>query len=244
VANDGKAYTGRVTTNLAELLDKKDAVFHLGASYSNSTKNNSASVITIRSEGRGTDILKTAALNPGYDIERTGLEGAVTYGPVKLQTEWLQAKFEGDGVTPVVASGSAGDKDIKSWYVAANWMITGESYADVYKNGLFGNRLKPKASFDPRAGKHGWGAWEIGARYSKFDATDFVAADTADVHNAAGQNGEFNGAKSWTLGLKWIPSPNTRFLLNYIKTDMDCVAGFTCTNDEEKAMNLRAQFDF
>lgn len=244
VEHDGKSYTGRVTANFAELLDNKDAVFHLGAAYSNTTDNGSTKEISLRSEGRGTDILKTNTLNAGYDIKRTGLEGAVAYGPVKLQGEWLKAKFEGDGVANVVSGGTAGDKDIKAWYAAVNWMITGEKYADIYKNGLFSNRLKPKNEFNPKGNNFGWGAWEIGARYSKFDATDFVAADTVDVYDATGQNGEFNEAKSWTLGLKWIPSPNTRFLLNYVKTDMDCVAGFTCTNDEEKAMNLRAQFDF
>lgn len=248
---DGKSITGRATINIAELMDNKDAVFHLGAAYSDSTDNHDTTAIGIRSEGRGSDIFKSngfttiGATNSGYDLKRTGLEGAVAYGPVKFQTEWIKAEFEPDGNNRLVASAPLGeDKDIKAWYAAVNWMITGESYASVYKNGLFGGRMKPKSEFNPKKGNYGWGAWEVGARYSKLDASDFLAAETADVFNGTNENAKFDEAKAWTLGLKWIPSPNTRFLLNYVKTDMECISGFVCTEDEEKAINLRAQFDF
>jgi phosphate-selective porin OprO/OprP len=253
---DGKSVTGRATVNIAELMGNKDAVFHLGAAYSRSTDNDKTDAVSIRTEGRGTDIFKSNAFtgiaggaNNGYDLSRTGLEGAVAYGPVKFQTEWIKAEFEPDGNNSLVSGAPAGeDRDIKSWYAAVNWMITGESYASVYKDGMFGGRMKPKNEFNPKAGKYGWGAWEVGARYSKLDASDFLAAETADVFNGSkngiAENGKFDEAKAWTLGLKWIPSPNTRFLLNYVKTDMDCISGFVCTEDEEKAINLRAQFDF
>jgi phosphate-selective porin OprO/OprP len=249
---DGKAITGRATINIAELMDIKDAVYHLGVAYSDSSDNDSANAFSIRTEGRGADILKTtaptaiSATNKGYDLKRTGLEGAVAYGPVKFQSEWIKAEFEPDGNNRLVAGAPLGqDKDITAWYAAVNWMITGENYADVYKHGLFGGRMKPKNNFDPKNGKSGWGAWEIGARYSKLDASDFkLGAETADVFGATGENGKFNEADAWTIGLKWIPSPNTRFLLNYVTTDMDCVKGFVCTEDKEKAVNFRAQLDF
>jgi phosphate-selective porin OprO/OprP len=113
---------------------------------------------------------------------------------------------------------------------------------------LFGGRLKPKSEFSPSEGKYGWGAWEIGARYSKLDAKDFGSAQTNRVFITPGSStnnvSKFNEADAITLGLKWIPSPNVRYMLNYVMTDMDCVAGVACTNDEEKAVNLRAQIDF
>jgi phosphate-selective porin OprO/OprP len=131
-------------------------------------------------------------------------------------------------------------------------MITGENYADVYKGGMFGGRMKPKNNFDPKAGKWGTGAWEIGARYSKLDASDFKAADLVNAYGVnaaipaagiAAQN-KFNEVDAWTIGLKWIPSPNVRFMANYVTTSMDCAAGVVCTEDKEKAVNLRAQLDF
>ncbi|MDD2934464.1 MAG: porin [Methylotenera sp.] len=248
---DGKSVTGRATLNIAELMDIKDAVYHVGAAYSTSTDNHDQNAFEIRTEGRGTNIIKTnpptglSATNHGYDLKRTGLEGAVAYGQVKFQSEWIRAEFEPDGNTPLVGGAIAGKSaDITAWYAAVNWMITGESYADVYKGGLFGGRMKPKNNFDPKAGKWGAGAWEIGARYSKLDASDLTSAATTDVFNVTGENGKFNEADAWTIGLKWIPSPNVRFLANYVTTDMDCVKGFVCTEDKEKAVNLRAQIDF
>ena len=58
-----------------------------------------------------------------------------------------------------------------------------------------------------------------------------------------------NKASAWTLGLKWITTPDTRFSLNYIKTKFDSdviplnAPGNTAT-DEETAITLRAWFDF
>lgn len=251
VEADGKAYTGRVTANFAELMGNKDAVFHLGAAYSNSRENGNVTAFSMRSEGRGTNILTTngftaiGATNSGYDLKRTGLEGAVAYGPFKIQSEYIKAKFEPDANNLLMAGATAGeDYEIKAYNAAVTWMITGESYATTYKDGTFGGRMKPKNEF-VTPGAPGFGAWEVGVRYSKFDASDFnTAAMTADVFNATGANGEFNEAKSYTFGLKWIPNGNVRYLLNYVKTDMECITGFTCTDDEEKAINLRAQLDF
>ncbi|MDP2071012.1 OprO/OprP family phosphate-selective porin [Methylotenera sp.] len=256
---DGKSVTGRATVNIAEMMDNKEAVYHLGAAYSSTTDSDAINAIDIRTEGRGTSTVKTSPFtaigtaNSGYDLKRTGLEGAVAYGPVKLQGEWLKAKFEADGTQKLIAGGTAGDKDITAWYAAVNWMITGENYADVYKGGLFSGRMKPKSEFDPKNGKSGWGAWEIGARYSKLDASDFANGDLVNAYTGTGipttttgtaaQN-RFNEVDAWTLGLKWIPSPNTRLMLNYVKTNMDCATGVVCTEDSEKAVNLRAQVDF
>lgn len=255
---DGKSVTGRATINIAELMDNKDAVYHLGAAYSSTTDSDANNAIDIRTEGRGASTVKTnafstiGAANSGYDLKRTGLEGAVAYGPVKVQGEWLKAKFEADGNNNLLTNLSPDDKDITAWYAAVNWMITGESYADTYKDGMFGGRMKPKNDFDPKNGKSGWGAWEIGARYSKLDASDFKAADLVNAYGVsaaipkagtAAQN-KFNEVDAWTIGLKWIPSPNLRFLANYVTTSMDCASGVVCTEDKEKAVNLRAQVDF
>ncbi|NOU39717.1 MAG: hypothetical protein HOO85_00415 [Methylotenera sp.] len=267
---DGKSVTGRVTVNIAEMLDNKEAVFHLGAAYSSTTDSDQVNAIDIRTEGRGTSTVKTeaftgiSATNSGYDLKRAGLEGAVAYGPVKFQSEWIRAEFDPVNGKPLITKpattspvaaavpGTLGSKDITAWYAAVNWMITGENYADVYKGGLFSGRMKPKNEFDPKNGKSGWGAWEIGARYSKLDASDFQRGDLVSAYGAttgvaksgtSSQN-KFNEVDAWTIGLKWIPSPNVRFMANYVTTNMDCAANVVCTEDKEKAVNLRTQIDF
>jgi phosphate-selective porin OprO and OprP len=58
-------------------------------------------------------------------------------------------------------------------------------------------------------------------------------------------------ARAWTVGVKWIVNPNTRFLLNYVTTkfDNDITVSqrnpsASATTGDEKALMLRGQFDF
>lgn len=58
-------------------------------------------------------------------------------------------------------------------------------------------------------------------------------------------------ADAWTVGVKWIDNPNTRFLLNYIRTNFDntitvtpSAPGTPTQTDKESAITFRGQFDF
>ena len=144
---------------------------------------------------------------------------------------------------------ASNNKDISAWYVNASYMLTGESYASSYKGGAM-DRMSPKADF-LGLGSPGWGAWEIGVRYSKFDAKDF---DT----NSTTVNGltqlSSNDVDSYTAGIKWITDPNTRFMLNYVYTDFNkhitgsladtVTTSGVAAHKNENAINMRAQFDF
>lgn len=245
IREDSKDVIAHVDTNIAEIMGMKDSVIHLGASYANGDLP-AAAVGSQRTEGRGASFFGATAFNGGLpgsgtgtkntmERTRTGLEAAYTYGPFKAQAEWAKANFDGKTSTNV-----SYDRDITASYVEALWLITGESYADSYKGGKF-DRIRPKNDFNPSGS--GWGALEAGLRFSKFDASEFKTT------NAAGTGvltaGLTNEADSWTLGLKWLPTPNSRFLLNYVDTDFDTpVTVNGVTEDGEKAITLRAQFDF
>jgi len=251
ITNEGKAWTGRATVNIAELMENKDMIAHLGASYSDSQDNNNTSgtanstTVTLRSEGRGANVFQSAALRDGFDLKRTGLEGAFAYNQFKLQGEYMKAKYENDNGTLTTVKGSTGDsKDIKTWNAALTWLVTGEKYADSYKNGKF-DRIRPLNDFNPKStGGMNWGAWELGLRYTHLDATDWDPVDLSATINGA----KFNEAHAWTAGAKWIINPNTRFLFDYIDTSFDCASSTTAcpasVDDTEKAINVRAQFDF
>lgn len=242
---DAKDIILHADANLAEMMGNKDAVMHLGASYSNGDLP-PAATSTQRTEGRGVDFFKTTAPT-GTTMERTryGLEAALAYGPVKLQGEYSEAKFEGTN-----ASSVSYDKSLDASYVEALWLITGENYADSYKKGKF-DRIKPKNDFNP-SGKGGFGAIEFGVRYSKFDATDFdtvangATANTPVVTAASSSASYTNKADAYTVGLKWIPSPNARILLTYVKTNFDTpiVAINGETVNDEKVLMMRTQYDF
>lgn len=226
--NDGKDIGGRINGNLASLMGIKNAVIHAGASISNGDIGRDNLGQT--TEGVGTQFFRVTGLNQNGDRDRWGLETALAYGPIKLQAEYIDANFEGaQGTTQF-------DNDIKAWYADLNWLVTGEAWADAYKSGIFG-RIVPKRNFDD---KEGWGAFEVGVRYSRFDASGFrnmLASATANASEA----------HAWTLGAKWILNPNARLVLNYVRTEFDEPAELVIngeSDDTEQALVLRAQYDF
>ncbi len=238
---DGKDWIGRLTFNFAEIANLPSAIMHVGTSFTTGAIP-VAAALTGRTEARGIQFFRPLAFT-GDDVERTryGLESILAWGPVKLQAEYLHANFSGTSAT-----GDGFDRDIDAYYANLTWLITGERYADAYRGERL-NRIRPKNNFAP--GKTCCGAWELGLRYSKFDAGDFKSSNAAGtgVIPATGTA----VADAWTVGVKWIVNPNTRFLLNYIRTDFGntitvtpSAPGKATQTDKESAITVRGQFDF
>jgi phosphate-selective porin OprO/OprP len=255
---EGVDVIGRVTANFAEIMGVSDAVYHVGGDFSHgylsqnqATGSGVAALFAASSgttEGKGTKFFTPTGFSTilagttgatANEVERTrsGVEAAVAYGPVKLQSEWMKHNYSGTNNL-----GVAFDKDITAWYAAANWMVTGESFASTYKDGAWG-RMKPKNDFIPGAGM---GAIELSLRYSNLDGSDF---STGPGKVAAGTP---TGAHAWTAGVQWLLNPNTRLMANYVdtkfedgvitfKNDANVIVG---TTDKERAFTVRAQFDF
>jgi len=281
---DGVEVLGRVTANLAEIFGQDGAVYHIGGDishanispnqkFSNGVLANNAFLVgygnaTPQTEGRGITFFVPGSLsvpaNQSVERNRYGLEGAVAYGPVKLQSEWMKHNYSGNNTAiaasaglPAVKAGSF-DNDITAWYASLNWAITGENYADSYKNGVWG-RIKPKSDFVHPSAGYGTGAWIIGLRYSDYDAGDFATGPGRVSKSAVGTATAASpttptGAHAWTGGIMWILNPNTRFLLDYTYTKFEGgVITFTNNQtpgtkldqtDSENALTLRGQFDF
>ncbi len=251
IREDGKDVIGRVTANFAEIMGNKDMVLHAGVSYSQGDLPQGTVGVAGRTEARGATFFRAPVLanNPFKSIDRSrvGLEGVVAYNQFKLQAEWLKQNNDFETNT------RSYDLDTQNWYAEALWAITGEKYADIYKNGAFGG-IKPLKDFNPT--DFSGGAWELGLRFSKFDASDYntvgigqgVGADASVTTKAAG----FAEAKSYVAGIKFLPTANTRFMLNYVKTDFENVIGGATGGvivnnkrvDDEKALIMRAQWMF
>jgi phosphate-selective porin OprO/OprP len=271
--DDGKFVGGRLAANLAQMAGWKDSVLHVGVSgydgewstKPTTTSQNSASATTrstifgFRTEGRGlSNIFRaqisgdnalatpggTASSNASVEQSAGGIELAGSYGPVKLQGEYVRADFDAEynEDNPLAADHAQVEGDVKAWYVAASWMLTGENYADTYKGGAWGS-IKPSNPFSLETGK-GKGAWELALRYSKFDASEVEVKD-------AGLGARLQGtdkADAYTVGLNWYLNPNLRFMLDYVYTDYDTEFSPIDTGlpaeDSEKALVLRGQFAF
>lgn len=238
---DRQDLVGRATFNLAELLGDPRGVYHLGGSYSRGAIPAIAAP-SARTESRGIVFFTPSAFTgTEVDRKRYGFEAVLAYGPVKFQAEYVNANFHGTSDL-----GLNYDRDIQAYYGSLAWLITGEHYASAYRNGIIG-RIRPKANFSPRG--EGWGAWELAFRFSRFDASDFATTSAATVGSGVKPVTSANLATARALGLKWIVNPNTRFLFNYFDTHFDTPvtvsnAGATVIVDDERAINLRAQFDF
>jgi phosphate-selective porin OprO and OprP len=252
---DGVDVIGRATVNFAEIMENKDMVLHGGLAFSQGdiSKGDGAAAFggSRSTEARGASfftapvVSSTNLADASIDRSRFGLETALAYGPFKVQGQYNKSSFDFDTAT------RGYDVDVKTWYLQALWTITGEKHADRYKNGAFG-ALKPTNNFDPA--NFSGGAWEIGARYSKFDASDFNtlglrAGAGLDAQVTTGAN-QFTEADAWTVGLKFVPNAHIRFMLDYVNTDFEKRIGTSAvtvngdSENDEKALLLRTQLTF
>lgn len=248
---DNKDVIGRVTANFAEIMDNKNMVLHAGLAFAKGDIPKGAGLGGNRStEARGATFFNAATVSDStgtsdksIDRQRLGAEAVVAYGPVKFQSQYVTTNYDFETST------RGYDVDVKTWYAEALWTITGESHADRYKAGAFG-ALKPKNDFNPE--NFSGGAWEIGARYSKFDGSDFNTVGLAygtDTQITKAAN--FTEAKAFTAGVKFVPNAHVRFMLDYVKTDFENPIGTTTgvtvngkPEDSEKAILFRTQFAF
>ena len=253
---DNKDVLGRFTINFAEIMGNKEMVLHGGLALAKGEipfgSGFSASPSAPTTEARGAayytaPVLPTSnAHDKAIDRTRVGLEAVIAQGPFKLQGQYLRTNFDFDTTT------RGYDTDINTWYAQALWTITGETHASRYKAGAFGG-LKPKNNFD--ADTFSGGAWEIGARYSRFDAKDF---NTAGLATGAGtletgftSASGFTKANSYTAGIKFVANPNFRVMLDYVHTNWeDPINNVTGINingrleTKENALLMRTQVMF
>jgi phosphate-selective porin OprO/OprP len=259
--NNGKDGVGRVAANIADWAEWKNTVVHVGVSGSKgevqSSSSPNATTLSAYTESNGitsntagytsttaTKFFSTTAFNrTNVDKDRLGFETALAFGPVKFQSEYISTNFDGS-----TFNNKNIDKNIYTWYANLTWMLTGENYADSYKNGMF-NRMYPNRNFS--WDRSGFGAIELGLRYSSFDASDFKTvaqgciAGTGCLTTSTASNTYTNKASAWTTGAKWILTPNARLMLNYVQTRFDTPIEINSkASDNEDALIMRAQYDF
>ena len=235
--------SARVAGNLAQLATIKDTVLHFGAAQTTGSldvaSGATGEVLKLRTDARGVDGVfgstfangSTANVNE-VSRSQSGLEFAYAYGPLKLQTEAINSKYEfNNGLSG--ATLNTVDGKIKSQYLTVMYNITGEKWSDAYKDGVF-TGTRPLANFSS-SGK-GMGAWQVGVRVSSYDATDWKST-TATTGSKKGN--------TTTLGVNWILNPNARIMLNQSMTKFETAfASGAATADKETVTTLRTQINF
>jgi phosphate-selective porin OprO/OprP len=258
-SSDSKDVTLRGVLDFARLFSVDNAIAHIGAGYKwGEVANSPTSPFTApvaRTEARGITFFSPAAFNAtGRDvsnIDRTlaEFETLLAYGPVKLQGEYWIAEYAGTRYAPVPQVDFS--PKIRSGYLTAMWLITGESYSDFYRDSI-PQKIKPRNRFS-LGSDGGWGAWEAGLRFSFFDGSDF---DPANGVSTGQLGGTVTGvspvvtvstakAKAYTAQVKWIQNVYVRALLDYVHTEFDTpvVVNGGAVEDEDAVM-MRFQVDF
>jgi phosphate-selective porin OprO/OprP len=273
---------GRTTFNFAESMGDKESVMHLGlaglsSTYAISPSTTSqttgaaeavtsrATINAFRSAGRGlanifrgqigggacTTATYSCPIEYGAKVvqQAVGLEGIFAKGPFKIMGEMSQGKYEAEH-----SFGSNVSYDTNTFYAEASYFITGEKYADSYKNGVFGS-FKPKNNFDLDNKQSG--AIELAFRIEGFRVEDTnlgLAGLGSRLQGTLDGSGTANGTKSkadtYTAGIRWILNPNVIFKANYAYTNLGRdyapidITGSTAIVSSEQLFMTRLQYMF
>jgi phosphate-selective porin OprO/OprP len=126
-----------------------------------------------------------------------GLEGVVNLGPTQVVAEWQNIRLDRT---------TGDDVHLHGGYVYWSYFLTGEHIPWSRKSGTIG-RVKPFENFFlvnncEDCVDSGWGAWNVGVRYSY-----------ADFNDAGVLGGE---GESLTFALNWHWNAHAKVQLNYI----------------------------
>jgi phosphate-selective porin OprO/OprP len=254
---DGKDVTTRLVANFAKFFRIDDSVIHFGGTYKQgqaaNSQNNPYTAASVQTEAKGVVFFVPEPFNTATgsasNIERQiyDIEGALAWRNFKIQGDYVQTRYSGTHYSP--GAEEEFDRKLIASYVSVGWFITGEYYADIYKEGTF-VRPRPRNNFivgEPGA----IGLIEFNARYSRFDGSDFNAANSANTGRIGSSlttttvSVGTNRAEAFTLALKWQPNLYTRMVVNLIRTNFDTpVTANGVQINREDAVTTRVQVDF
>jgi len=189
--------TGRITGLPLYATKNTYHLLHLGLSLTTQNQNNSSYILTSRPETHLAPKVLLAEIDVAKFVNQYGIEASYVLGPWNIQGEYISATAF-TAPESILANGSY---NFNALYVHTGFFITGEHRKYKTSAGSF-DRVDPKKNF----GKGGSGAFEIAFRYSIIDLDDT----------------DLNGGtmSDWTIGLNWYLNPSTRFMFNYILTDV------------------------
>ena len=132
---------------------------------------------------------------PAKSSKTLNLELGSINGPLSLQAEYLKTHVD---------SAQMGDPEFTGWYLAASWILTGESRS-YFRRGAFFFKVSPDRPLGGEGGGHG--AWELTFRVSNTDLNDGAIA-----------GGEFD---RWSIGANWYATERWRLEVNYGQGTLD-----------------------
>jgi phosphate-selective porin OprO/OprP len=202
--NGNYAVTGRLAALPLWMPDDK-IFWHVGGAMSHRDPVNGQVQIRIRDEVRNAPFpLLNLIANTGLISTQSqtlyNIETAAVIGPLTLQAEYTANVLQG---AQPVAGMPLTNLFFQGGYAEVLCFLTGESRTWNAKNAFF-NGVQPKKPirFKPSDGEdYGWGAWEVGVRYTYLD-----------MSNGPVQAGRLDNV---TIGLNWYLNANAKLQFNY-----------------------------
>jgi phosphate-selective porin OprO/OprP len=190
---------GRVTW-VPWVSDDGSNLLHVGGGYRYSNGKQGAQYFTEPEFNNSPNFVDTGFIDAD-DINQVNLEASWRRGPY-----WVHAEYVGTDVD----SPASGEPEFTGYHITGSWILTGEMRDYRYRSGIFGPVPVARSVY-----QGGWGAWELGARYSSIDLTDgLIDGGEMDI---------------FSLGINWWLSPIFNVNLNYrfITNNKDGFSGET-----------------
>lgn len=173
----------------------------LGVGFAASYGEQARATTTYRTNGQDTFFRYAAGVTEDGRRLRLGPQATYYWGPFGSMFEWT--KSDTHLLSPTLGRI---ESDVRAWQVAASWVLTGESASF--------RGVTPRNPLRPSDGT--WGAFEVAARFHRWQIDDDVfAAGFALVTASASR------ADAWTLGLNWALNPFVKLALNYERTEFE-----------------------
>jgi phosphate-selective porin OprO/OprP len=195
-----------------QVISGKDYSFHLGAEAEflidpphNQVTGSQTLTLSDRPELRidPTSIVSTGALAGVSGAQVYSAEAAGTYKSLYVQGEYFWFNVD-RGALPGLSN-----LKFEGGYAQVGYVLTGESRKYNPATASYGG-VVPAHPFSLTEG--GWGAWELGARFSTLDLNDQLAT----------ANGVAGGRQNvYTVGLNWYINSNIRFMFDYLHGEID-----------------------
>jgi len=155
-------------------------------------------------------------------VNRIAPQAYYYVGPFGVLGEYIQSESE------VRKGDSTETLNHKAWFVTTSVVLTGE------KNSFGG--IHPAKPFKPSAGQ--WGAWELAARLSAFEADAKTFPVFASPSRSASE------AESWAVGLNGHLTSNLKLSLTYEETSFVGGAANGADREDEQVLFARVQVVF
>jgi phosphate-selective porin OprO/OprP len=190
--NDNLGYSARFSAAFHPDAQRK-TLLHLGLNLWHRNVEDTMQLATRPESHIAPSFVDTGAIASRH-LDIADLEAGVQRGALTIQSELALAK---------VRTTDQGDLHFQAFYVQGSYFLTGETRPYRAEHPVFS---RPKAKRELRGGVGGFGALELGFRFSHVDLDDGAVA-----------GGRLD---DWSFAFNWYPTYHAQLMTNFIVADL------------------------